>query len=206
MGGLFGGGGDAPEQKPTAEEIELGRQGVEKYNRYVRQYAPLEDKMVAGINRSTVNLNEGRTNADIMQQATSAATQAIERGGVTAGLTSLDALQAGIGRAGAIAGSDAIVADRSTRDNKALGAIEVGLGMSARQQEGLTRMASNANQQALSALENEMTVNNAKKNAMAQVLGTAVGSGASKYQSYKRGQRLDSLFRAKPLNDFRAYG
>ena len=223
MARLFGGGskpsaGPAPKKpKPSAHEKELGRQSMERHDRYMNRYAPLEDDMVAGINRPTERLIQGRSNADVMREATMASTSAIESGGITQGLTALNSVNQALSRAGSDITSASITGDRALRDDRAMGAIEVGLGMSERQTTGLSELGHMENQRALSRFNADnhlnraragadFTKSSARTGAVMGVLGTAAGAATQHKQMSNQQKRIDAMFRAPALDDFRSYG
>ena len=201
MSSLFGGSSSSPKkQEPTAQEIELAKQGVDKYNRYQERYAPLEEASIANISRPTVQLQEGRTNADLMQEATKTATQSIESGNISQGLSSLDGLSRGLAAAGGANNVNAVVSDQTEKDQRALNNIATGLGLAATEQQGLTSLAANKNKEAEAKLNAELTRSNAKANMRASITGAALGSAKKGYDTYKEQQFVDQLFRAPALN------
>lgn len=217
------GGGDKPrtppppkKPEPTSMEIELAEQGVERLDRYNQRYAPLEDRMIEGINRPTEGLLRGRTNADIMQEATDQATRSIAASDVGTGIRSLRDLSGAVSRAQSANSTAAIVGDRALRDDRALAAIETGIGMSGRQVEGLAALGASQNRKALTFLQAEEQeklaryeaknfADRARSEAVAGVLGTAAGAGTAAYKDIQTRKRLDMLTRAPALRDFRDY-
>lgn len=190
LSGGDSGGGGTPE--PTAEERELARQGVQRYNRYATRYAPLEDEAIDNVDRPTERLNAGRTNADLMQEATENATRSMGQDDVATGVRSLRDLSGALTRSQGANRSAAVTQDRTQRDQRGLSMMETGLGMSGRQVQGLSSMAANANQQAMSELEAEQAERDARTEAVAGVVGTAAGEATSAYQRNKLNSRLES--------------
>lgn len=223
ISGIFGGGGGgggsapAPEKpKPTKYELELGRQATQRFDRYMSRYAPLEEQMIDGVNRPVERLISGRSNADVMREASLSATGAIESGGITTGLTALDGINRALSRAGSDTAVAASVGDRAVRDERAMGAIEVGTGMARGQITGLAELGSIENQRALSRFDAENRMNltrnaasayrsQARLGATMGVLGTAAGAGLQVHQMNQQQQRINRMLSAPALNDWRDY-
>lgn len=203
--------------KATAHEKELGRQASQRYGRYMSQYAPLEDKMVSNINRPTERLIEGRSNADIMREASMATTSSIEAGGIATGLNALEGVNRALARSGSDTAFSSTMGSRAMTDDRAMATIETGLGISGRQAASMSNLASMSNQQALSRFENENRVNlarvqaddqrrNARTSATLGVLGSAAGGAMGRYNTNQQASRIDQIYRAPALNSFDEYG
>lgn len=139
----------AAEYKPTAEEKELARQGVAKWNRYIGQYAPLEKDLIAASDRPTKNLQRGRGNADLMQEASQDSLRSLATPNVTTGLSNLGKMNTALSSAGSVNALQARLGDREYRDHQTLGAIQTGVGVAGSSQSALTTLGRQQNQLAL---------------------------------------------------------
>lgn len=126
--------------QPTAEEYELARQGVEKFNRYTSRYAPLEKDAIAASDRPTAQLRSGRTNADLMSQVSGDAMDALGSAPIGQGVNTLNQVTGALASAGAAGATDAVLGDRSYRDQQTMGMIKTGLGQAGSAQSHLTNL------------------------------------------------------------------
>lgn len=215
MSGLFGGGSKPSKPKPvapTAEERELARQGAERFNRYSARYAPLEDAAIAERGRPTQRLQQGRTNADLMSEATMGAARAITQDSIPGGIQSLREIGGALSRAQSSNVSGSIVGDRMRQDERSMSLIETGIGLSGRQVSGLSQLGQSSNQRAIGELRASLAEDQARfesglarQNATLGLIGTAAGAGLAFNDRRRQQARIDQLTRAPALNDFRDY-
>lgn len=141
--------------EPTLEEKELARQGVEKWNRYVNQYAPLEQDLVGASDRPTKGLRRGRGNADLMQEASQDAMKSLASPNVSTGLATLGKMNAALSSAGGANALQSRLEGQEYRDKQTLGAIKTGLGVAGESQSALSSLGRQQNQLALDRYSTE---------------------------------------------------
>ncbi|MDH2296021.1 MULTISPECIES: hypothetical protein [Gammaproteobacteria] len=198
------GKGSSPKKpEATAEEKELAKQGVEKWNRYATMYAPLEDDMLANVDRSTTNLRQGRGNADLMREASNDFQQSFGNANVATSLSNLNAINSALKAAGASNASQAVLGDRQQRDGNTLAAINTGLGIAGQQQQSLTQLGQQNNAAMLDTYRRESEADIAKSNAQFGALNSLATMGMGKYQEYTNNKALrQSLFETTNPNGF----
>lgn len=189
---------DKPKKpQPTAEEKELARQGVEKWNRYVTRYAPLEEDLVRASDRSTSGLRAGRGNADLMQEAGDDAMRSLATPNVATGLTNLGKMSAALSSAGGVNALEARVGDRDYRDKQQLSVIKTGIGQAGQQQSGLSALGRQQNALALDRYSSDYRREVEDSLADSQAINTLAQTGASMYFGNKaqkaQGNRLASI-------------
>lgn len=182
--------GSPKKPEATAEEKALAQRGVESYNRYIDRYAPLEEDSIAASDRPTVNLRSGRANADLMQEADKAATTALTSAPVGQGVTALGKLNAALSSAGAVGRGEAVVGDRTYRDQRTLEAIQTGLGQAGKSTSALAGLASQASANSLAKYRAETTADaNSALATTKAINGLALGGT----DLYMRGRQQKSL-------------
>lgn len=200
---------DKPKKpQPTAEERELARQGVQKWNRYVGRYAPLENDLVNASNRSTVNLRTGRGNADLMQEAGDSAIRSLATPNVATGLDNLGKMNVALSSAGGVNKLDGLLGDRNYRDQQQLSVIKTGLGQAGNQQAGLSALGRQQNSLALDRYSSDYKQKLDDSLADTQALSTIVEGGASMYYGNKarkqQESRLNSIINGGVYNNLAA--
>src|SRR5690554_3638050 len=176
----------APEKpKPTQHETELARQGVQKWNRYMSQYAPLEEAELGNLNRSTQNLRAGRGNADLMQEVSQDAMHNLATPNVATGLSNLGRMNAAMSAAGGVNAQDAVMGDRMQRDEAHLSAIRRGIGQAGQQTQALSSLARQENHQAISRFQTDYRSQLQKSQADNQALWGLAEAGMSIYTGNK---------------------
>lgn len=182
--------GSPKKPEATAEEKALAQRGVESYNRYIDRYAPLEDDVIAASDRPTVNLRAGRANADLMQEASKEAGSLLTSAPVGQGVTALGKLNAALSSAGSTGRGEAIVGDRTYRDQRTLEAIKTGLGQAGNSTSALAGLASQAGANALSKYNAKVQSDLRSDSANNQLLTSIAGGTADMYM---RGRQNTAL-------------
>lgn len=175
VSGVVGGVGDLmggkrpPKQPPTEYEKELGRQSVEKWNRYVDRYAPLEEQELAELGRSRQGRMAAHTNAQLMSEATDNAMAALGSSGVTNAVRNLGGINSALSMAGSMGHTQSIVADRAERDDNKFAAMQRGMGIAGNQTQALSALG---REQTAQSLQRYQISNQARMDRRNAVIGS----------------------------------
>lgn len=191
--------------EPTALEKEQSAQGIQKWNRYISQYAPLEEQALQESGSATVDgLLGGRSNADVFQKASQQSQKALTGStGISSSLTALSDLSRLTGQGAASGVSSAQTDGREYQDTAQLGMIKTGLGQQQSNTSTLSSLAQISNQQALAKASAENAVGSLSSQLLTAGAGTALGQGAAKYARNKRRDEYNSLLNGGIYNNVR---
>lgn len=181
--------GGSKKVKPTKEERELARIGLERWGRYKSRYVPMEDRL---IKRTVNSIDNPSGQAEGMANVSTQQAFSPVEGQVTAGLTGRGARSGSGAFIGALTGLNrdrttssvsSQVAARGLQQRQGITNLQTLIGMGQGQAggalEGMAGQASAANRQAIM----DSRASAAARSAMLQIAGTAAGIGYGMYGS-----------------------
>ena len=209
-------GGKPPKQKPTALEIAQAEQAGKRDQRFQEAFMPLEmaaidqyfdpsaKKFQESILKAQVNAQTAQAEAQSLRAGVQAAGQSggtLSSGSNSTALTdtSLAAAEAqGLGMVEASAMAQGI------RDEDGISLVRTGNDVSRSTSNSLGQLARQSNFGASSRLQAKMQVNQARSQALGQILSSTLAAGAQFYNDSKDGSMLDSDLRgpAKLMRGF----
>ena len=208
-------GSSSEKQKPSAQDIALAKKGVADARIFDQYYMPLEQQAIASVSGESGDRNRqiqneflaGRGNADIAaeeQQAKAANVAASIQQGVALDSTSSTASRRELGASVAEASNANIVdsaqSARNNQDRERLGVINTGRDVNRQALSSLTNVARMSNSRSLNKIRNKAMTDNAKSQALGQVLMAGAVKGKSEFD---RGTDKSKSFDAngKPIMD-----
>jgi hypothetical protein len=196
-------GGKAPQQRASAHEIALAMQAGRRDQRFEHAYMPLEtfeieqfrDPKIQQINRDVL---AGRVNADVAfseMQNMRAAMQAAQASGT--GLTSSNNAEAftqqqmSVGQGLSAGRTEADRMARQIRDGEGMAIARTGQNMARGNTEGLAGMARLENYKASSRVQDQLTVNSARAQALGDIASVAVIGGMDAWKRSNPAKELE---------------
>ena len=179
---MCGGGGGAPEQKPSAQEITAAKEAVNKYNeRHTDGYVGLERDAITDSKVDHTEPFRGVTSAELAKQEAQAYEMA------AAGRRGIDFSDVGLATSLSKAAGDneARFNALGLKDTKTMGVVNTGQDIANNSAGATMNLAQGGAVKGLAKLEGEITQLNARNKAISSVLGTAMSAGAYKYGQYQ---------------------
>lgn len=168
---------------------DISQQQHALYTDELRQY---EQKMLDEANRDTTSLVAGRSNSDLMQQAS-----ADMLGVMTSGQGSFERSGQALGRAGGEAAMNAQLANLSAQDQLRAGAVQGGLGLGSTAIAGTHQVGNAVTNQALQSYSADYRQGLSKSVGQAQafnnLVGAGVQAGGQAYMAHQHNQAVQGL-------------
>lgn len=164
------------EVQETAQEKALARVAAEQWNDYQSKYKPFENSYMKDVMADTAGREakvSGMVNADVAQKMTQKAIDP-NRAGSLGNKAAMD--KASAMSKGQVAGTQA-VKDQQTGAMQTL--IDMGRGQATQAQQGMSTLAANATNTAIS----DASIRQQNRAATGNLIGSAIGAGASMYGS-----------------------
>lgn len=184
------------EPKPSEHEKELGRQGVQKWNRYIDRYALLEEQDLATLAPDRQGRIAAHTNAQLMSEATDNAMAALGSPDTTTSIRNLGQINSALSRAGAAGYTQSIASDRARRDQEKFGAIQRGMGVAGSQTQALSALGRQETEQALSRYTTQVRSRMQRESDRVQAISGLAQAAGSVYTGNvaqaQQSQRLGS--------------
>lgn len=179
------GKGGSKEIPETAQEIELKKIAIERWNDHQSRLLPMENAYIADVSRDPAAMQgkvAGIVNADMAQKANQALPAGVNpSSGAALSYTPMVDAAKTVSRAQVNAGQNVV----NNRIQALQGVVDIGNGKAATAVEGLGSLASNAVKGALTDAESSMKENTATAGAVM----SGIGAGAAMYKNY--GQKPD---------------
>lgn len=187
-------------QKPSAQDIALAEKAIADTQVFEEYYLPLEQQAIADVSGPTgeklradqQKLLAGRTNADLAATEQEARQGSLARtlssGNAidsTSAIDSENKLGTNVAEATSAVNTDAATTARNNQDLERLGVIRTGRDVNRNAQSALVTSARMANSRATNKLQNKMLTDQAKTQALGQVVSAAVTAGIDQHQKAK---------------------
>ena len=189
------GGGDKPKQ--TAEEKELGRIAVERWNDYQVRFKPIEDQYINDVQMTDSDFNQVRgSTATSVQQAFSGAETDLTNNLFASGVDPssgafIDALDGVSQDRGLSLGTGINEAENAVDNAHVQGlqnVVAMGQGQATQAIDGMGQMAGNATNEAINRSNNSFQ----ERSAGLQLAGTVAGAGTAMYMNSPSSATPDS--------------
>lgn len=194
--------------KETAEERELGRIAIERWNDYQSRFVPVEDQYIADVQKTEGDFDFARrsTNAGVQQSfdgAEDGLRSALTSRGVTPDSGQFRKAMAGVStdRATSV-GTGLNEADLAVDTEHLRGlqsVVQIGQGQAMDALDGMGNVAANATRDSIDRANRSFE----NRQAGLHLAGTAAGIGTSTYMNSSPGPNLQG--QGKPLTDNAAY-
>lgn len=179
---MCGGGSDTP--KESAEERELGRIAIEKWNDYQVRFKPIEDQFIQDVQRTDSDYTEARGNANAaVQQAFGQAEGNLADNIFMNGLDpssgafqkTMDGISADRGLSMGTAVNEAEMGVDNQHVKGLQNVVAIGQGQSAEAMQGMGNLAGQATNDAINRANNSFN----NRAAGLQAVGTVAGMGTN---------------------------